>query len=316
MTVAERNLPMSAELSRTGLKPRTRLLDRPPLWRVVGGVCLLGVAMTPGCRNGSQTAAFSNPFLSADRVPAPGTRIPAPGAAQPYYPGDAIPPLQSAPVGGQPFGAVLPQPGVTPIPPGDNVAASPLNQRPTIASNEPAVRIPVDESSVRFAQTPIPAVVPQATVETALRQTPVENSSMAASPGTMPSSPQVTLTPVYDSGGAPGLFRPPADPRATTPRTVPNTTPRIRLPGTNYDAAVADSGGIHTTSYEAPVQQMQATVLPPAGYVPETFGRLAGSSSPAATDAFRPRGSARQWYEQSSPIATATHVPTLHVTPQ
>jgi hypothetical protein len=58
-------------------------------------VAVLWVAIgLSGCR-GQQTA-MTNPFLSPDRVPPPATRTVAPGTAQPYYPGEPLPSMQSA----------------------------------------------------------------------------------------------------------------------------------------------------------------------------------------------------------------------------
>lgn len=72
------------------------------MWRLT---CALVVLTTvAGCKN-QTTGQFTNPFLTADRVPPPSTRVLAPGTAQPYYPGDP------APVG------ALPQPTIgQPIP--------------------------------------------------------------------------------------------------------------------------------------------------------------------------------------------------------
>ncbi|MGI9455855.1 MAG: hypothetical protein ACR2NU_04795, partial [Aeoliella sp.] len=77
-------LPMVAELFR-----RCRSLNT---WLKVSCYCALLATCAAGCR-GTQQGAMQNPFLSADRVPAPATRLPAQGAARPYYPGDAIPPF-------------------------------------------------------------------------------------------------------------------------------------------------------------------------------------------------------------------------------
>lgn len=81
----------------------------------------LAVVVTAlGCQTRGGQAAFSNPFVAPDRVPPPTTRALVPGTAQPYYPGDPVPVLQSAvPTPQQPLVAaptVAPAP-ITPIPP-------------------------------------------------------------------------------------------------------------------------------------------------------------------------------------------------------
>ncbi len=138
-----------------------------------------------GCRN-PQTGGIANPFLAPNRVPPPATRSLLPGQAQPYYPGDPLPVMQSgvnppnanvalasaqaqempsateylkwtSPRGASATPAttafVAPQPSA----PQENAAPKPS----MIASNEPSVAIPSDGDSLRFALPPTLPPEPQ-----------------------------------------------------------------------------------------------------------------------------------------------------------
>jgi hypothetical protein len=140
----------------------------------------IAMSLAAGCRN-QQTGGIANPFLAPNRVTPPATRSLMPGQAQPYYPGDPIPVMQS--------GVVQPANGVelaaAPVPEmpsaTENLAwtsprgtapatASAMSIPPTaapqmsppapsmIASNEPTVAIPDDGNALRFA---LPAPAPQ-----------------------------------------------------------------------------------------------------------------------------------------------------------
>jgi hypothetical protein len=52
------------------------------------------LATAGGCR--STSGDLTNPFLAPDRVPPPATHMLMPGQAQPYYPGDPLPVMQSS----------------------------------------------------------------------------------------------------------------------------------------------------------------------------------------------------------------------------
>jgi hypothetical protein len=122
-----------------------------------------------GCRG--QSAGVTNPFLAEPgRVPPPGTRALAPGQAQPYYPGDPLPVMQSgtAPSADRatlaaaeaprmpsadtnlawnsPIQSAAPTSAQLPVAP--QPAARPAPR--AIASAEPAVAIPADGDSLRF----------------------------------------------------------------------------------------------------------------------------------------------------------------------
>lgn len=137
------------------------------MWRTT---CALAAALcAAGCKN-QNTGQINNPFMAADRVPPPSTRVLAPGTAQPYYPGDQLPgagplgapvigtpvPTSGYPASGYPGGATLPGavgPAATPpltTPPGGWGAATYAPQ----SSVNPldAVRVPDDVQALRFAQ--------------------------------------------------------------------------------------------------------------------------------------------------------------------
>jgi hypothetical protein len=115
-------------------------------------IALLAAVCQSGCR--SQPSAMANPFLSPDRVPPPATRMVAPGTAQPYYPGDPLPSVQSA---------TTPEPPADPIAPSDHPPPQPF-----VAHHESSVAIPRDDGQLRFALPPPPQVAeatPQPTIE-------------------------------------------------------------------------------------------------------------------------------------------------------
>ena len=103
---------------------------------------LLGIG---GCRN--QSGGIANPFLAPDRVPPPATRAILPGQAQPYYPGDPLPVMQSR---AEPFidGSGLAWNG-----PDDGAPVTPQPAKISNAAISTAamVAIPTDNDSLRFA---------------------------------------------------------------------------------------------------------------------------------------------------------------------
>ena len=66
----------------------------PKSRQAVALVAAIWFACAYGCRN--QTSGLPNPFLAPGRVPPPATRALLPGQAQPYYPGDPLPVMQSS----------------------------------------------------------------------------------------------------------------------------------------------------------------------------------------------------------------------------
>jgi hypothetical protein len=152
-----------------------------------------------GCRN--QSGAVGNPFLAPDRVPPPATRSLLPGQAQPYYPGDPLPVMQSGTAQGADSarlaaGESQPMPSA-----GTNLAwnspssasstaASPEPQ--ALASAEPSVAIPADSDSLRYSL-PEP-VEPQPF--TPIAASPLAMSQQAGPLAATP-APQVVLPATY-----------------------------------------------------------------------------------------------------------------------
>lgn len=152
----------------------------PNLARAVGLLIAMMSLCAAGCRN-TQTGIAANPFMAPNRVPPPATRALLPGQAQPYYPGDPLPVMQSnaAPpaTSGQVAAASEPEmPSATehlswtsPSGPAAAqavnlaapVAAAPQPSAPptatAIAANEPSIAIPDDSNALRFA---LPAAAP------------------------------------------------------------------------------------------------------------------------------------------------------------
>jgi hypothetical protein len=136
-----------------------------PMWRLT---CALVIVTTAaGCKN-QTTGQFNNPFLTADRVPPPSTRVLAPGTAQPYYAGDPAPVgALPQPTIGQPIpGGVAPPgsayPGYTTPPPSTPPAGwtapgyAPQSSvgggaMGSLASfNGDAISVPTDDQALRF----------------------------------------------------------------------------------------------------------------------------------------------------------------------
>ena len=151
-----------------------------PNLSLAAALVAIAMSLAGGCRN-QQTGGIANPFLAPNRVTPPATRSLMPGQAQPYYPGDPIPVMQSG-VAQPSNGVELAAAAVPEMPSAtENLAwtsprgaaaapASTFNAPPTvvpqmsaptpsmIASNEPAVAIPDDGNALRFA---LPAPAPQ-----------------------------------------------------------------------------------------------------------------------------------------------------------
>jgi hypothetical protein len=266
----------------------TQLARRTPNASAAVVLCV-GLAVFGGCRSSQQTA-MTNPFMSADRVPPPQSRIPAVGTAVPQYSTDALPPLPTMqpmqPM--QPLGALPPSSDITPIPSDGSFAraSEPSSSRIAMAGDEGGIQIPTDEASTRFASAPapmpasLPATIPVAQPAAAQPQslytasnvpvpTPVVATNNQA-PATAPNisswppadagAPQVTINPVVDGGRASGLFRDPVVPAQAPalynqpgyqPNTVPATSPRVALPGAaEMIREEVVPGTINTTSYQ------------------------------------------------------------------
>jgi hypothetical protein len=209
----------------------------------------LALASAGGCSH-NQTAGITNPFMPSDRVAPPSTRVIAPGTAQPYYPGDPLPVMQSA------------APGAAAAPVATTIAASaaPAAEPKQIAfSNEPTVAIPNDESPLRF-ELPAPPE-PEPTPIAAAAPTPAapsNSTSVAPASGVMPA--------VYNApmnGGQPLANVMPAAALAEPVVSNPWRSPQIAgtTPRAVYPPAMQQFGS-------PPV--VQPTVVPGYVFVPPT----------------------------------------------
>lgn len=238
------------------------------MWRVAVASGLL--LATLGCRN--QTSTVTNPFLTPDRVPPPATRMPAPGTAQPYYPGDPVPGAATAPpttflpttpgplatpnLASPPAGAAYPayQPGAafspSTVPPATSYPGATAPQAAPLPSY-PAGSAPVSPPGgwgtypPQTQFTPVgpvpspafaPSFVPSQTGWSNGGVTPAEYQS-ASSAG---ASPTATLTASNSSGDG---FRPMGSPRLepsapATPADSGFRPPRVASDGAGPTATV------------------------------------------------------------------------------
>lgn len=198
----------------------------PSLTAVAAAACAM-ICGTSGC---AQSGGSTNPFLAPTRVPPPATRTIAPGTAQPYYPGDPLPVMQSA------------------VP---NAASSASGEMVKLASaNEPTVAIPADGRSLRFELPPPPTAAPT-----------VAAGIVPASPSTTATPPTAANTTPAWAGVVPAIYNaaaPTAAEDAASPQG-PWRSPQIGV-------AAAPVGSLQPTA-AAPVAASPA-VVPGYAYVP------------------------------------------------
>ena len=252
------------------------------------------VVLMAGCSSGQQSGV-PNPFMSADRVPPPGTRLIPQGTAQPYYPTSPVPPAQGAiPPATTPWTGGG-QSDITPIP-GNSFSSASTPSASNFSTStpndslgsEPAIAVPTDGADLRFAALPTPstrldvaplagASVPAVTGTLPPRGSTSQPTTLAAGPTSIATSPamastplgtsgpQVTLTPI-DNPAPDSTFPEPSPPGGggqTAPVPFPSDIPRIRLPHGGVPAATSAQGlpaGVQTMSYQIE--------LPPAGVAP------------------------------------------------
>lgn len=181
--------------------------DHPKLGRAVIAMALASLVGVVGCQN--QQTALTNPFLAPDRVPPPATRTLLPGTAQPYYPGDPLPAMQSRTNGvaepgtggwtlarSTPLAAPGPQ---VPIASTPDRTPEPGTSQPALAySSEPSVTIPSDGDALRFVLPPPAPVMPTPTIATAPTPAAPAPSYLAAVPANSPVVPAIYNEPVYN----------------------------------------------------------------------------------------------------------------------
>jgi hypothetical protein len=210
----------------------------PRRCRALAAAGVLAAVCFSGCHN--QQTALSNPFMAPDRVPPPATRVVAPGAAQPYYPGDPLPPSHASATTAAPPIVTAPMPG-----PKTDVGKSLTT--PLAFSNERTVSVPTDDSSLRFALPPAPPP-----------------SQLAASP--TPPSPQVT-----SPTASPTQVATQPAPSQVIPASYAVPDPNHAVPATLADAAP-------TSPWRTP--QVPTSPAAPAINTPSTFAATTAPQPP------------------------------------
>ncbi|MEN0111076.1 MAG: hypothetical protein AAF805_10160 [Planctomycetota bacterium] len=236
----------------------------PRLACAFGASLLSGVAaLSIGC--GGATAPTAPPFLSADRVPPPSTRVVAPDAAvTPYYgpPATSVPPASAWPSAAPPSGAypAAPPGGATPVydtppyqpagsaaplgapPAGPYSASPPLNARTPGPGD--TVAVPNDAGALRFAS-PSEVALARAPIGEAasrLAQTPATASGWIANSAPVRGSTSVAASSLPPRASLPGADRRPVSLARLSP--VPGATTQ-GVPMAPLEPAPA-SGGAET----------------------------------------------------------------------
>ncbi|MCI0333219.1 MAG: hypothetical protein L0228_08360 [Planctomycetes bacterium] len=228
----------------------------PKLSQAAALVALAVSFSAGGCR--TPQGGIVNPFLAPNRVPPPATRSLLPGQAQPYYPGDPLPVMQSG-VDQPNANAAIASAEAPEMPsateylkwasprgasaaPATTAAVAPQTtisqenaapKQSVVASNEPSVAIPSDGDSLRFALPPqLPPepqpFTPSGPVALASSQQPVPAPQQV--PPTMSPQPQDIAQASY---GAPVITN--AESAVTSPWRSPQIAQQS-VPATNYVA--------------------------------------------------------------------------------
>jgi hypothetical protein len=279
-----------------------------------------------GCRTPS--GGVANPFLAPDRVPPPATRALLPGQAQPYYPGDPLPVMQSSTERQEEvvknerlaWGAPSGTKAQSSVQPASAALASAAEQK---------VAIPVDESELRFTLSPPEAPIQVASsagsrepaLQTAAQNQTVVPATYNAPLASEPSGSSPTFT--LDDTAVVSPWRPPqisqsiaaaagvaASPPVAAPvhnpnnmdvrlRAVPSPpaetagpgAPRIRLPSYLPPQPLSNAGGM-----AGPVIYTAPMYGPAQRMQPVQPGPLSVAAMPqqmSNQDGFRARGPMR-----------------------
>lgn len=280
-----------------------------------------------GCQTPS--GGVANPFLAPGRVPPPSTRAIMPGQAQPYYPGDPLPVMQSS-VAPQPEPAQQAGLAWGSSSGGASVSSNDAPNSRSLASSNEKVAIPADEGGLRFE-----ASQPEAQIQIASSNQgpPVTPANAAATHDVVPalfnapvanqlptSAPDVNLV----DAEVVSPWRPPqisqsvavvppvtSPPRVAIPagepsgmgvrlRAVPSppptpsgpAVPRIRLPGYYVPQSYSNAAmPPGTVIYGPPV--IKSAGSPPQPAQPSPLSLASVPHVPASQDGFRPRTAMR-----------------------
>ena len=279
-------------------------------------MCALVAAILAGGGCRSTSSGVNNPFMAPDRVSPPSTRVIAPGQAQPYYQGDPLPVMQSGAtppanelVAANSSAEALSSSGKTlawtnpggtaPTAPSTPVATdaavpwgvNPPPLTPTSYGSEPAVAVPVDTSSLRFAlpapinpdpATPIAAAappVPQPVQPVGITPNqPVMLASYNAPNAPVASAPMLSPMPPV-----PTPWRTPVSPTAPAPAYGPQPLLQPNVIAQTPDAMYANPVPVQLRSVPSPPQPGDPN---PRIRIPGYAGQQTGTA-----DGFRPRTS-------------------------
>lgn len=203
---------------------------------------LVLLAIACGCKN--QTAPITNPFLTADRVPPPATRMPAPGTAAPYYPGDPLAGAVTSPPAMIGAPAAISPPATT-FAPGPATAMPPAGsyQPTTLAPSTvpPATGYPGATTPAYPVNTTAPvsppggwgAYPPQSTTTPSVNTTmPAQLQTREVTPAEfVVAAPPVTPTPSATLSSTGDGFRPQGSAPRTTSGDTPSPVSQFRSPG-------------------------------------------------------------------------------------
>jgi hypothetical protein len=237
------------------------------------GLAAIVALFAPGvgmCGCSHNQSGITNPFLAPDRVPPPSTRVLAPGTAQPYYPGDPLPVMQSAAPAAAPVAAPI------------AAAAAPAEPKKIAFSNEPTVAIPSDDNSLRFELPAPPKPEPTPT-------TPIANA--AGSPASLQSGVVPAIYSAAVTGGQPVSQIVPAAGLAEPATTGPWRSPQI--PATTPPAVYAPAPQPLVSPLVAqPVVMPGYVIVPPMSAAPPGMDvtlRAVPSPPPEPVESSTPR---------------------------
>ncbi|HJQ79625.1 MAG TPA: hypothetical protein VJ828_06700 [Lacipirellulaceae bacterium] len=249
----------------------------PNVARAAHVAMLVFLSVHIGCKTPS--GGLANPFLAPDRVPPPATRALMPGQAQPYYPGDPLPVMQSstapqeqpAPLGGLAWSSPTASPVSASEPRIDQLAATP-NEKVAIPTDEGDLRFagqpeaPIQVASSNAARADAPSITPAAPKHAATQASfnePVANELST-------STPDVNLVDVE----VVSPWRPPQISQSVASVSTVSAPPRVAIPGGDPSGM-----GVRLRAVPSPPAAPSAPAVPrirlPGYYAPQPYTNAA-----------------------------------------